>query len=64
MVRQELTNLEVLWPELFPAEQRRVLELLIERVTVHAERVEIAFKSNNVTQLLRDMPTKQITEVA
>lgn len=63
MVRQELTNLERLWPELFPAEQRRILELLIDNITVHADRIDIAFKPNTLTQLLQHVP-KQNQEAA
>lgn len=53
-VRQELTKFEKLWPELFPAEQRRILELLIDKITVHSDRVDIAFKANSLTQLLKE----------
>lgn len=53
-VRQELTKFEYLWPELFPAEQRRILELLIDKITVHGDRVDIAFKPNSLTRLLKE----------
>lgn len=53
-VRQELAKFEQLWPELFPAEQRRVLELLIDAITVNADHVDIAFKPNSLTRLLNE----------
>ncbi len=53
-VRQELAKFEQLWPELFPAEQRRILELLIDKITVHGDRVDIAFKPSSLTRLLKE----------
>ncbi len=39
--RDALVRLEPLWNELFPAEQARIVQLLVERVDISAEGVRI-----------------------
>ena len=41
-LRQALSDLEPTWAELFPAEQKRVLTLLLERVEFDATEGEVA----------------------
>ena len=41
-LRDALADLEPVWAELFPKEQARVLDLLIERVVFDAEAGEVA----------------------
>lgn len=50
-VRSALAEFEELWGELFPAEQARILELLVERVDVHPDRVDVALKIEGLTSL-------------
>ena len=40
-VREALERLDPLWDELFPAEQARIVQLLVERVDVRTDRVDI-----------------------
>ena len=40
-VREALPQLDPLWDELFPAEQARIVQLLVERVDVHGEGVDV-----------------------
>jgi site-specific DNA recombinase len=40
-VREALQRLDPIWNELFPAEQARVIQLLVERVDVSLEGVDI-----------------------
>lgn len=54
-VTDALQNLETLWPELFPAEQRRILELLLERVDVFTERVDIKFKTEGLGRMVQEL---------
>jgi hypothetical protein len=50
-VRSALTDFEELWEELFPAEQARLVELLVERIDVHPDRLDITLKIEGLTSL-------------
>jgi len=50
-VRSALAEFEELWDELFPAEQARILELLVQRVDVYPDRVDVALKIEGLTSL-------------
>lgn len=54
-VRSALTEFEELWNELFPREQARIVELLVQRVDLHADRVDITLKIEGLTSLLREL---------
>ena len=51
--REALTQLDPLWDELFPAEQARIVQLLVERVDVHGEGVDVRFRMNGIGALAR-----------
>jgi DNA invertase Pin-like site-specific DNA recombinase len=53
--REALLQLELLWDELFPAEQARILQLLVERVDVRMHAVEVQLRPNGLTGLVRDV---------
>jgi site-specific DNA recombinase len=48
-VRNALKAFDPLWNELFPAEQARIIELLVERVDVRTDRVDIKLRIAGVT---------------
>ena len=50
-VRQALTALDPLWAELFPAEQARIVQLLIERVDIGTQGLTIRFRDAGLTRL-------------
>lgn len=54
-VRQALHDIDPVWNELFPAEQARILNLLIERVAVMTNGLDIKFRSSGLESLARDM---------
>ena len=54
-VREALQNLDPLWNELFPTEQARVLQLLIERVEVHPDRINLRFRVDGLQSLVADI---------
>ena len=54
-VREALERLDPLWEELFPAEQAQVVRLLVRRVDVNLEGVEIAFRVDGLARLVRDL---------
>ncbi|MBX9752388.1 MAG: recombinase family protein, partial [Roseococcus sp.] len=57
-VRDALGRLDPLWEELFPAEQERIVRLLVERVTVGEAGAEIRLNLEGLAGLARDMATK------
>lgn len=54
-VRDALHAFEPLWDELFPAEQARIVRLLVERVEVGTEGVELRLRIDGLTGLIRDL---------
>lgn len=60
-VRSALAEFEELWDELFPAEQARILELLVQRVDVHPDRVDVTLKIEGLTSLHSEL--RPVTEL-
>jgi site-specific DNA recombinase len=54
-VRNALKAFEPLWNELFPAEQSRIIGLLVERVDVRADRVDIRLRMAGVSSLVGEL---------
>jgi site-specific DNA recombinase len=52
-VREALLQLDPLWDELFPAEQARIVQLLVERVDVRMQGVEVRLRPNGIAGLVR-----------
>lgn len=50
-----LKKFESLWDELFPAEQARIVNLLIQRITVHPDKLQITLRPLGMIGLLRDL---------
>ena len=54
-VREALERLDPLWDELFPAEQARIVRLLVERVEVRPAGADIRLRVAGLTSLVRDL---------
>ena len=54
-VRSALERLDPLWDELFPAEQARIVQLLVARVEVGRDGVEIKLRVDGLADLVRDL---------
>lgn len=54
-VREALGALEPLWTELFPAEQARILQLLIERVDIGADGLNLMFRDKGLAQMVAEV---------
>lgn len=50
-VRGALVGFDELWAELFPAEQARIVELLVDRIELHPDRLDLALKVEGLTSL-------------
>jgi len=54
-VRDALERLDPLWDELFPAEQARIVRLLVERVEVGPAGADIRLRVAGLASLVRDL---------
>jgi site-specific DNA recombinase len=54
-VREALERLDPLWDELFPAEQARIVRLLVERVDVSPDGLDIRLRTEGLTNLVTDL---------
>ena len=54
-VRDALEQFEPMWEELFPAEQARIVQLLVERVTVGPTGADIKLRVAGLSSLVRDL---------
>ena len=54
-VREALAVLDVLWRELFPAEQARIIQLLIERVDIGTEGLKLRFRDKGLAQMVTEV---------
>jgi hypothetical protein len=52
-VRAALQDIDPLWEELFPAEQTRIVQLLVERIDVHASGLKIRLRANGLGQMVQ-----------
>ena len=60
-VREAFERLDPTWDELFPAEQARIVQLLVERVDVKTDGIAIRLRTGGLTALLSELrsPTDQ-----
>lgn len=54
-VRQALERLDPIWDELFPAEQARIVQLLVERVDLAADGLAIRLRTLGLASLVADL---------
>ena len=59
-VRDALTQLDPLWEELFPAEQARIVGLLVERVEIGTEGLSVRLRLDGLKGLAREMRPKLV----
>ena len=53
--REALTRLDPLWDELFPAEQARIVSLLVERIDIGTDGLDVRLRMDGLTGLAREM---------
>ena len=54
-VAESLRRLDPIWDELFPVEQLRIVQLLVENVTVNEDGLRIRLRSNGIHSLVSEM---------
>lgn len=63
-VRDTLHELDPLWDELFPAEQARIVRLLVERVEVGPHGADIRLRVEGLASLVRDLGVANAARMA
>jgi DNA invertase Pin-like site-specific DNA recombinase len=61
---EALTNIDLMWDELFPAEQARIVELGIERVIVGSTGLDVQLRLDGLGKLAREMQVPQLEAAA
>ena len=59
-----LHDFDALWAQLFPAEQARIIQLVVRRVTVTAAGLEVDIRREGVSSVIREMVTPHNLEAA
>jgi site-specific DNA recombinase len=54
-VREALTQFDELWNELFPAEQARIVELLVQRIDLRPDSLDITLTIEGLTSLYKEL---------
>jgi hypothetical protein len=62
--RAALQQLDPLWEELFPAEQARIVTLLVERVDMRTDGLNVRLRVDGLSGLAREMLSGGIGEAA
>lgn len=62
--REAISVLDHLWDELFPAEQARVFQLLVARVDVDADGIDIQLRADGLAMLAHDINDRSVGAAA
>ena len=54
-VREALAAVDPLWATLFPAEQARIIQLLIERVDIGTDGLKLRFRHRGLEQMVAEI---------
>ena len=54
-VAEALRKLDPIWDELYPLEQTRIVQLLVEQVTVNTDGMRIRIRSNGLHSLVSEL---------
>jgi len=57
-----MTRLEAIWDQLFPAEQQRIVRLLVEKVIVSPNDLEVRFRPNGIEVLALELQPEPAME--
>jgi site-specific DNA recombinase len=61
-VVEALQRLDPLWEQLFPAEQARIIQLLVERVTVRLDGLELRLRVDGLASIVEDLRRREDAE--
>ncbi len=55
-----MTRLDTIWDQLFPAEQSRIVRLLIEKVIVSPTSMELRLRANGIEQVVMELQPRKV----
>ena len=53
-----MTRLDTIWDQIFPAEQTRIVKLLVEKVIVSPNDLEVRLRANGIERLVLELPAQ------
>lgn len=56
-VTAAMNLLDAIWAQMFPAEQMRMIKLMVEKVIASPKRLEVRLRANGIERLILDMRT-------
>jgi site-specific DNA recombinase len=59
-----LQRLDPLWDQLFPVEQARIVQLLVDRVQIREDGLEISLRVEGLASIVEDLRQREETEAA
>ena len=57
-----MTRMDAIWEQLFPAEQQRIVRLLIDKVIVSPNDIEVRFRPNGIEMLAMELRPEPVPE--
>ena len=54
-VKRYAENFSEIWSEIFPIERQRILDLLLERVSVFNDHVDVEIKTGGINAFIKEM---------
>ena len=54
-VRDALIQFDALWEELFPTEQARIVQLLVERIDVDVDGISIRLRTEGIASVIAEL---------
>jgi hypothetical protein len=54
-IRDALLEFQPIWNELFPAEQARIVELLVERIDLRPDRIDLHLRIEGLTSICSEL---------
>ena len=59
-VVETITDFAPLWDELFPAEQARIVRLLVERVDLAAGGLQVRLRAEGLQSLVEELQSREV----
>ncbi|EQD46527.1 site-specific integrase/recombinase protein [mine drainage metagenome] len=57
-----MIRLDAIWDQLFPAEQTRIVKLLVEKVIVSPNDLEVRLRANGIERLVLELRPKPVDQ--
>jgi hypothetical protein len=55
VIREALEQLDLLWEELFPAEQARIVQLLVQRIDLKPDGLEVRLRTQGLEHVVQEL---------